>query len=257
MRFRCDSIVTVIIPRVANPCHITTSSYHAILWSTRPDRSMNFVTAVVSEEFVFIGVQLTRVKWNSGPPARADSIINSHAPASLLKLLLTFSRTSAQYFGHSSFSAGFSYHVSSEESVPTPECPIPSSDHRKGKRGKDFHFAASLRHHREPRDLQAWSAGTALSGMLSLLVVTFGLIVQLGSTWTYDRGWTSLFLLATAYRDRDDRDYSVANIPLMTNSCSITMMVIFSTTPADSRLVVRMSWRPCKNSFSESRARGD
>ena len=41
--------------------------------------------------------------------------------------------------------------------------------------------------------------------------------------------------------DDDDRGCSEASMISMTNSFLITMMVIFSTTPADSRLVVRMS----------------
>jgi len=44
-----------------------------------------------------------------------------------------------------------------------------------------------------------------------------------------------------ADRDRDDHGCSVVSTISMTNSFLITMMVIFSTTPADSRLVVRMS----------------
>ena len=56
------------------------------------------------------------------------------------------------------------------ESVPSPECPVPSFDHRKSKCRKDIHFAASLRHHRESQDLQARSEGTALSGTFLLLV---------------------------------------------------------------------------------------
>ena len=48
-----------------------------------------------------------------------------------------------------------SYYGSPAESVPGPECPIPSFDYRKSKRRKDIHLAASLRHHRESQDLQA------------------------------------------------------------------------------------------------------
>ena len=48
-------------------------------------------------------------------------------------------------------------------------------------------------------------------------------------------------LLAMADRDRDDRDCSVDSMILMTNSSLRNMMVMFSMTPVDSRLVVKMS----------------
>ena len=42
------------------------------------------------------------------------------------------------------------------ESVQSSKCPVQSFDHRKSKCRKNFNFAASLRHHRESQDLQAW-----------------------------------------------------------------------------------------------------
>ena len=52
---------------------------------------------------------------------------------------------------------------------------------------------------------------------------------------------TGIFFLTQADRDRDDCGCSVVSMTSTTNLFLITMMVIFSTTPADSRLVVRMS----------------
>ena len=48
-------------------------------------------------------------------------------------------------------------------------------------------------------------------------------------------------LLATANCDRGHRGCSVGSIISMMNSFSKDMMVMFSMTPADSNLVVRMS----------------
>ena len=51
----------------------------------------------------------------------------------------------------------------------------------------------------------------------------------------------SHILVATAHLDRDDRGCSVGSMTSTMNSFLKNMMVIFSTTRADSRLVVRMS----------------
>ena len=67
----------------------------------------------------------------------------------------------------------------------------------------------------------------------------------------------AIFLLEMADRDCDDRGCSAGTIISMTNSFSKTMMVIFSMTPVDSKVVVRQSGRSCKNSSSGSRARSD
>jgi len=67
--------------------------------------------------------------------------------------------------GSGSGSVSNSSSGSSSESHPLPKYPVQSAHHWKSKCGKDFHFAESLRHNREPRDLQIWSVRYSPSGM--------------------------------------------------------------------------------------------
>ena len=68
----------------------------------------------------------------------------------------------------------------------------------------------------------------------------------------------TILLLEMADRDCDDHGCSTSHIlTSMTNSFSKTMMVIFSMTPVDLRVVVRKSGRSSKNSSNRSRARSD
>ena len=83
----------------------------------------------------------------------------------------------------------------------------------------------------------------------------FHLIVQPGSTRRHNRGLTGLVWLAMANHENHVR--SVAYTTSTTNSSSQTMTAIFSTTPADSRRVVKTSWTLFKDLSNGSRKRND
>ena len=143
----------VMDPRLANPCHIhhTLHTYHAILWSasgapqaSRPDRFMNFVTAVSCCDSQSADLCAGFV------PALGLLIMKFRLDGIILKFILTHACSALWPV---SLLTRLSYYVSPAESVPSPKCPIPSFDCRKSKCRKDVNFAASLRHHRESQGL--------------------------------------------------------------------------------------------------------
>jgi len=79
-------------------------------------------------------------------------------------------------------------------------------------------------------------------------------IIWSGSTRRITRGWKRLFLLVTA--DHEDSPCSVACIMSRTKSSLRIMGDMFSTTPVDSRQVVKKSWRRSKSLSVVSRGRG-
>ena len=118
----------------ANPSHFT---HYGILWGTngefqasRPDRFMNFVAAAVSYRGVL-------------PSVLAGTILQLTLTrvGSALWLVSLLTITTLSYYG------------SPAESVPSPECPVPSFDYRKSKCRKDINTAASMRHHGQSQDI--------------------------------------------------------------------------------------------------------
>ena len=141
-RDRCFklSIVTVMDLRLASPCHV----YYTLVG--RVHSWMNSVTAVVSDrDRVGIPSQLTSVVLGLTMKFRPglDGIVPSAPPHTRV------------FSTPVSLLTSLSYYASPAESIPSPECPIPSFDYRKSKCRKDDHPAASLQHHGGSQGLQA------------------------------------------------------------------------------------------------------
>jgi hypothetical protein len=64
----------------------------------------------------------------------------------------------------------YGYTGNTAESSQSTKCPIPSARYWKSERWKDIHSAKSLRHHRQSRDLQAWTGRNSRAGTFSFPV---------------------------------------------------------------------------------------
>ena len=136
----CNVIgVSILLRRILHTSHITVfcgaqpenfRPQGLNLQASRPDRFMNFVAAAVSYRGVL-------------PSVLAGTILQPTLTrvGSALWLVSLLTITTLSYYG------------SPAESVPSPECPVPSFDYRKSKCRKDINTAASMRHHGQSQDI--------------------------------------------------------------------------------------------------------
>jgi len=154
--------------------------------------------------------------------------------------LSLLSRTSVQHFGQSPFSQDFRTMAHKQNQFQVPDVQFRVLIIGRANAGKTSILQRVCDTTESPKTYRfdQWGQRSQVRSrywwhLQSHRLVRFSLNLQSRS----DRH----ILVATANCDRDDRGCSVASIISTTNSFSKDMRVIFSTTPADSRLVVMMS----------------